>query len=389
MDPAAFNESPAGQLIRVNVPPEPYWAFVPHPLPPGFAYDHQLVGKLSRADRALAELAGLGRIVTNPNLLIRPFMKREAVLSSRIEGTQAEIADLYAYEAGQLSIPGLKPPAPEADVREVLNYVEALDYGLERLADWPISLRLIKEIHAQLMRGVRGGYAIPGEFRRSQNWIGAPGCTLRLATYVPPPVPEMNDALGALELYIHRDEEIPPLLRLAFIHYQFEAIHPFIDGNGRMGRLLMILLLVHWGLLPMPLLYLSAYFERHRDAYYAHLLAVSQQGAWRAWLAFFLDGVAEQAADAVARAKELSALQLDWRRRLAQARASALTLRLADALFETPILSIPQAERLLGATYRGAKLNVDKLVDFGILSPAGPSQGGKLFIARDILRITQ
>lgn len=388
MNPADFNGSPAGQISRVNVEPEPYWAFVPSKLPPEIEYDHKIVGKLSRADRALAELGGVGRNLANPNLLIQPFIKREAVLSSRIEGTQADMTDLYAFEAGQLSLPILKPPAPESDVREVFNYTRALEYGLERIKDLPVSLRLIREVHEHLMRGVRGGHATPGDFRRSQNWIGPPGCTLNDATYVPPPVPEMKDCLHEFELYMHQEDEYPPLIRLAFIHYQFEAIHPFIDGNGRIGRLLMTLLLVHWNLLPMPLLYLSAYFEKHRDEYYRHLLSVSQHGTWREWVVFFLDGVAEQAADAMSRAKRLSDLQQDWRNRLTTARSTGLTLKLADSLFESPIITIPQAEKLLDVTYRGAKLNVDKLVDVGILSQNVQGSNAKVFLAREILAIT-
>jgi Fic family protein len=198
----------------------------------------------------------------------------------------------------------------------------------------------------------------------------------------------MHEALAALEGYLHLDDAYAPLIRLAFVHYQFEAIHPFIDGNGRVGRLLLTLLLVHWNLLPMPLLYLSAYFEKHRERYYAHLLDVSQCGTWRAWVLFFLEGVAEQSVDALSRAKQLNDLQNDWRTRLTHARTSALTLRLAELLFEHPVLTIPQAEQALGVTYRTAKLNVDKLIEAEILVHAGQSTSGKVFLAREVLHIT-
>jgi Fic family protein len=388
MNPDKFRNSPSGHIIQVGQGETAYWAFIPNPLPPTLTFDSALIRLLSDADRALGELAGLGRALPNPHLLINPFIRREAVLSSRIEGTQADLADLYAFEAGQLALPGLKPAPAEADVREVFNYVRALEYGLERLSALPVSLRLIREVHARLMEGVRGEHATPGEFRRTQNWIGAPGCTLNDATYVPPPVDEMHTALDAFEKYLHSEDDQPPLVRLALIHYQFEAIHPFIDGNGRIGRLLLSLLSVHWDLLPLPLLYLSAFFEKHRQAYYDLLMAVSARGAWREWIEFFLRGVAEQARDAVVRAKQLQDLQAEWRVRLTQARASGLAIRLADTLFDSPFITIPQAQRRLGVKqYHSARRHVQRLVKMGILKPLGESSYGKTFVATEIMRV--
>ncbi len=387
MNPELFKDSPSGRMIQVGQGEIAYWSFAPNPLPPPLAFDTGLIRLLSDADRALGELAGLGRALPNPHLLINPFIRREAVLSSRIEGTQTDLADLYAFEAGQLALPGLKPTAAHADAREVLNYVRALEYGLERLNELPVSLRFIRETHARLIQDVRGNQATPGEFRRTQNWIGAPGCTLNDATYVPPPVVEMNAALDAFEKYLHAQDELPPLVRLALIHYQFEAIHPFIDGNGRIGRLLISLLLVHWSLLPLPLLYLSAFFEKHRQEYYDLLMAVSARGAWYEWVSFFLRGVAEQARDAVVRAKQLQDLRMAWRDRLTQARASALLLRLADRLFESPIITIPQAQRYLEITYPSAQKNIQRLVDTKVLEPIDNATYGKTFVAREILEI--
>ncbi len=387
MNPERFRNSPAGTLIKVGSGATAYWAFVPHPLPPLLVMDHALVRQLSEADRALGELAGLGRTMPNPHLLIRPFLRREAVLSSRIEGTQADITDLYAYEARQLALPGFQPTAADSDVREVYNYVQAMEYGLERLRTLPVSLRLIRELHERLLEGVRGEQATPGEFRRSQNWIGPPGCTLNEAVFVPPPVDEMHRALDAFERYLHADDEYPPLVRLAFIHYQFEAIHPFLDGNGRIERLLISLLLVHWDLLPLPLLYLSAFFEKRQQEYYELLLRVSEAGAWQQWVRFCLQGVAEQARDAIARAKRLQDLQTQWRLEVTKARASSLLLRLIDLLFEVPVLTIPQAQRLLGVTYRSAQRNINKLVQAQILQPLGSQVYGKVFFSPEIVGI--
>jgi Fic family protein len=387
MDPDRFRDSPSGRLMQVGQGETAYWAFVPTPLPPTLVPDWELAHGLSEADRALSELAGVGRTMPNPHLLIGPFMRREAVLSSRIEGTQADIVDLYAYEVGQLPLPGMELPPSEADVREVLNYVRALEYGLERLNTLPVSLRLIRELHERLLAGVRGEHATPGEFRRRQNWIGRPGCTLNEATFVPPPVPHMRDALDALEKYLHGRDVHPPLVRLAMVHYQFEAIHPFVDGNGRIGRLLISLLLVQWDLMPLPLLYLSAFFHRHCQDYYELLMAVSERGAWRGWILFFLRGVAEQAQDAIFRAKRLQDLQATWRQRLTRPRGSALPLRLAESLFASPVLTIPEAQRLLGVTYPSAQRNVQKLVEAGILQQVGESSYGRTFVATEILQV--
>ena len=234
-------------------------------------------------------------------------MRREAVLSSRIEGTRATLAELYTYESTQLSFLELGD-----DVREVHNYVTALDYGLERLKTLPISLCLIREIHEKLMHSVRGGNLTLGEFRRTQNWIGPAGSTIMTATYVPPPVDEMNQALGDLEKFIHMGTDVPVLARAAMIHYQFEALHPFLDGNGRVGRLLMALLFTEWNILSQPLLNLSVYFERYRQEYYDNLLAVSQRGGWEVWLRFFLRGVSSQAQDSLVRMQRLEAIRTKY-----------------------------------------------------------------------------
>ena len=247
--------------------PGGYLAFVPDPLPPPLVWDQELTVSLSSADRAVGRLAGEGRRLANPHLLMRPFVRKEAVLSSRIEGTQATLGELLAAEAGAAV------DRSPADLREVGNYVTALEYGLDTL---PLSLRLVREMHEHLMRGVRGDVATPGEFRRSQNWIGPPGCTLDNATYVPPPPPELMACLGGWERFLH-DETLPPLVHAALAHSQFEAIHPFLDGNGRVGRLLITLLLVNRGVLPSPLLYLSAYFDATREEYYARLLGVTER----------------------------------------------------------------------------------------------------------------
>jgi Fic family protein len=387
MDVERYKKSTSGRVIKAETGKAAYSAFIPNQLPPDLTLSPKLIRALSEADHALGELAGLGRALPNPHLLIGPFIRKEAVLSSRIEGTESNVADLYAYEAGHLTFSEIKPP--EADVREVLNYVRAMEYGLERRMELPISLRLLRELHERLMEGVRGSQATPGEFRRSQNWIGKPGCNLNEATFVPPPVNEMNDSLGSFEKYLHEENAYPPLVRLAFIHYQFEAIHPFLDGNGRIGRLLITLLMVQWNLLPMPLLYLSAFFEKHRQDYYELLLGVSEQGAWDEWLAFFLKGVSTQSSDGIDRARALKDLQAEWRKRVAQARASALLPKLVDSLFEYPVITVPHAQRVLDVTYRSAKLNVGKLVDAGILNQVGDAARNKIYVADEILQIVQ
>jgi Fic family protein len=389
MNPDIFRNSPSGRVIQVGQGTAAHWAFVPNPLPPPLSFDAALICLLSDADRALGELAGLGRALPNPHLLIHPFIRREAVLSSRIEGTQADLADLYAFEAGQLPLPGIKPAPPEDDVREVHNYVRALEYGLQRLSTLPVSLRLLREVHQRLMEGVRGHQATPGEFRHTQNWIGPAGCSLNDAPFVPPPVEEMHAALHALEQYLHAEDNLPPLIRLALIHYQFEAIHPFIDGNGRIGRLLLSLLSVHWNLLPLPLLYLSAFFEKHRQDYYDLLMAVSARAAWRDWIEFFLRGVADQARDAVVRAKRLQDLQLAWRTKYQRARGAGLLLGIVDALFAVPVLTPRQVARQLRVSHPAAMQALRRLEQDQILKEISGKQRNRLYVAPEIVQVLE
>lgn len=378
MDATEFEESTAGRLVRVTSGPTPYWAFIPNALPPSIDWTAELISKLSAADRALGQLAGVGRNLPNPHLLIGPFKRREAVLSSRIEGTQASLSDLLLFEA----IPDAHPPV--ADVREVANYVEALEYGLARQTTLPMSLRLIREMHARLMAGVRGRERTPGEFRRAQNWIGPPGCTVTNATFVPPPPHELSPAMDRFEEYLHAPSDLPPLVRLALIHYQFEALHPFLDGNGRIGRLLITLLLCMEAILPGPLLYLSVYFERYRSQYYEGLLRVSRDGAWSEWIDFFLRGAAEQAMDAVERADRLLRLREEFHQRLHAARRSALLLKLTDELFAFPATTISRTAALLEVTPAAAHGSVTKLVQAGILREATGRKRNRIWVADQI-----
>jgi Fic family protein len=377
MNPAEFGKQKSGLLVKGALG---YWAFVPNPLEPSLTLDLASINALSNADRALSELAGMARILPNPHLLIRPFMRKEAVLSSRIEGTQASLSDLLLFEAAS------KPEKDESDVGEVANYVKALEYGLARLDELPLSLRLIREIHEELMSGVRGDHLTPGQFRKTQNWIGSLGCSLNDATYVPPPVMEMNEALNLFESYLHSQSKLPPLIKLALIHYHFEAIHPFLDGNGRVGRLLITLLFCTENLLPQPLLYLSAFFEKNRDEYYRCLLDVSRQGAWLSWINYFLEAVTVQSQDAIKRTEVLLNLWNNYRARLQKARASVLLLSLVDMLFSYPSINNRIASEQLKITPRSAQLNIDKLVSEKILTETTGQKRNRIYLATEVVK---
>jgi Fic family protein len=367
-----------GKHVRV---PSGYTAFVPDPLPPPLHWTPELVRALSDADRRVGRLAGEGGRLPNPHLLLRPFVRREAVLSSRIEGTQATLGELLAAEAGAAV------ERSPADLREVGNYVTALEYGVRRLKKLPLSLRLTRELHGKLMTGVRGNHATPGEFRRSQNWIGPAGCTLANATYVPPPPEEMLACLGQWETFLH-DRSLPPLVQVALAHYQFEAIHPFLDGNGRVGRLLITLFLVERGILPTPLLYLSAFFEATRRDYYDHLLGVSTRGEWPAWLQYFLNGVARQAEDALSRAERINSLLMKWREAISGT-ASKTPLALVDMLAANPYLTVKRAAKQLGVAFTTAQRAVGKLQSLSIVKEISKGKRDRVYCATAILNILE
>jgi cell filamentation protein, protein adenylyltransferase len=358
-----------------------YWACLPGPLPPRIEWTAELASRLSEADRAIGRLAGEGRRLANPHLLIRPFVRREAVLSSRIEGTQATLGELLAAEAG-----AAVERSPD-DLREVANYVAALEKGVKRLRTLPLSLRLVRELHGELTRAVRGDAATPGEFRRTQNWIGRPGSTLAEATYVPPPPDRLMDCLGPWETFLH-DRSLPPLVHAALAHAQFEAIHPFLDGNGRVGRLLITLLLIERGILPTPLLYLSAFFEATRREYYARLLAITEEGAWEEWLDYFLRGVAEQAEDALRRIERIDELLLGWREKLAGT-GSRLPEDALDLFVENPFWSIGNLAKRTGVAFTTAQRAIDRLEAAGIVALAAKAKRNRVYVAKAILEILE
>jgi cell filamentation protein, protein adenylyltransferase len=352
-------------------------AFVPAPLPPAIEYDPELVLALSRADGALSELSGLGRQLPDPHLLIAPYLRQEAVLSSRIEGTVTTLSELLIDQAG-----GATTERARDDLREVRNYVTAMEHGLARLADLPLSLRLVRELHEQLMQGVRGGTSAPGAFRRIQNWIGPPGSTLTTATYVPPPVPEMTEALGLWERFLNERDTMPALVQCALMHEHFEAIHPFLDGNGRVGRLLVTMFLVERERLAQPLLYLSAYIDAHRDGYYDALLRVRTDGDWRGWLLFFLAGVEETAQRAAGQAGALMDLRERYHELL---RRTPRAVTLVDELFRSPYITVATAAKALGVSTPTATRAIERLLDAKVLEDLGKRAWRRVFVAPEIM----
>jgi Fic family protein len=343
-----------------------YRAFIPAPLPPSppVRVESKLQALLSKADLALGRLDGSIQTLPNPDLFVLMYVRKEAVLSSQIEGTQSSLQDVLAAEAQVLSA-----DAPR-DVGEVLNYVAAMNHGLARLPKLPVSVRLIREIHEKLLHGVRGSHATPGELRRTQNWIGPSGCTLAEATFVPPPPSEVPNALGALEKSLHKSDDLPLLIRIGLAHAQFETIHPFLDGNGRVGRLLITFLLCERGVLHKPVLYLSHYFKRYRTKYYDLLQNIRDRGEWEAWLAFFLRGVSEVSAQATDTARRILALREEHRHLITAnlGRAAANGYRVLERLYERPILSAEDIRQLTGTTFPAANQLARKLVEQGLLT---------------------
>ncbi len=383
MDPAAFESS---QRAFCQRQPAGYVAFVPPPLPPELPLDWELATLLSEADRAVAELSGAGRLLPNPHLLIRPYLRREAMLSSLIEDTYAEVEDLLLFDLEPSQV------SEKASIREVANHVRALEIGLRRLEELPISTRLIQELHAILLSSVRGedSSKTPGEYRRSQNWIGRPGSTVSTATYVPPPPDQLDDCLSAWENYLHADSREPELVKIALLHYQFEAIHPFLDGNGRIGRLLITLFLCARGLLSQPLLYLSAFFERYREDYYRHLLAVSTHGEWGEWIAYFLTGVRDTAREALEDTRQVIDLYHHYRHLMDQGkRVPSACAGVLDSLFAAPVFSIPHHAAQTGESFQ----NVAKAVEFwqkhGLLTEMTSQKRNRLFYAHPVLDLTR
>lgn len=343
--------------------PTGYRAFIPTPLPPDppITLDGPLVALLSRADQAVGRLDGLAETLPNPDLFVSMYVRREAVDSSQIEGTQSTLEDVLAFE--------LDPRARDLpdDVGEVVNYVRAMNYGLDRLATLPLSLRLIREIHAELLRGVRGAERLPGEFRTSQNWIGPQNAPLSRATFVPPPMSELGQSLGDFERFLHEGDDLASLVYCGLAHVQFETIHPFLDGNGRVGRLLIAFLLVHRGTLHRPLLYLSTYLRRHRAEYYDRLMAVREDGNWEGWLRFFLRGVAETAEEAIITARAIVRLREEHRARIQEHGHGANEHRLLDLLFQRPLVNISLVAGQLGITGVTASRIIDRLTAIGLL----------------------
>lgn len=362
---------------------EGHEAFNPDPLPPDIQMNNKLAMAHADALKAVAELKGVGRNVENPHMLIRPFIRKEAVLSSRIEGTRADLEDIYALEAGQENT--IDPPRRD-DAREVINYVWATEHGLSELDSSGLDLELIKKLHQILMQDVRGNEKSPGEFRDGQNYIGEPGDSVAEARYVPPPAHHASIATKQLANYIDGDWQFPPLIDLGIVHYQFETIHPFLDGNGRIGRLLVTLLMCDRGLLNEPFLYISAFFNRNRSEYIDRLYRVSAENAWEEWILFFLEAIEIQANEAYIRSKEMLTLQEQYRE-MYQDKRSRTHLQLVDYLFSQPEITVKDAQEELDVSYPAANATVSQLVEDEILTEITGKKRNRRFRATEIFDI--
>jgi Fic family protein len=373
------NDQRAGRLITQ---PSGYRAFIPARLPPDppIVLDGELLTLLSQADISLGRLDGVVKVIPDPDFFVGMYVRREAVLSSQIEGTQSTLEDLLEVEL-EPDIRGRR-----GDVGDIVNYIAAMNHGLSRLKELPLSLRLIREIHAELLRDVRGSHATPGEFRRTQNWIGPKGASLKQATFVPPPVPEMTEALGDFEKYLHAEQQNALLIRAGLAHAQFETIHPFLDGNGRVGRLLITFLLVHEGALRAPLLYLSYYFKLHRAEYYDRLMAVRLRGDWEGWLRFFLRGVAETAEQATDTAEHIFELR-EQNRSLVMDDTGPNGLRLLSMLFKRPLINVNAVSRDLDISFPTANRLVARFEELDLLRELTGQRRSRLFRYEPYLRL--
>lgn len=352
-------------------------AFLPPPAPGEIGLPARLIKALGDANHALGDLDGTGRHLANPHLLIGPYLRREAVLSSRIEGTQSGLGEVLLVEASGVV-------EPSEDTREVLNYVVALETGIRELPRLPVSLRLVRALHAQLMEGVRGADRAPGEFRRHQNFVAPQGTPIEHATFVPPPPgPVLEAALDDWEKFLHREDDIPLLIRCAWMHYQFETIHPFADGNGRVGRLLIPLLLIERRALSQPLLYVSAYLEQHRDAYYDSLMRARYTGDLSSWIDIFLNAVATQARDATRRADRLTALREEYRQRFARSRSAGIR-PLIDMLFARVVVTASTLAREAGISEVAAQDAIDTLTAAGLLRETTGKKRGRVYMADQV-----
>ena len=378
-----FTEASPGRLVPAATLDGQYWpAFVPDPLMPAVVWNDKTIVLLSRADRALSRLEGRAAGLPSPYLLSQPMAMREAVASSGIEGTTSNIAEIYQFQLdGAVNDPD--------DAREVSNYAKAMRYGLQRLAKLPVSLRLIRDVHRELLSGVRGADRRPGEFRTRQVIIGRQSAGIEGARYVPPPPGEMMAALHELEAFMHSEPNVPLLVQLALIHYQFEAIHPFEDGNGRVGRLLITLLLCERGYLTHPLLYLSDYFAEFRQTYVDALLGISLNGEWEQWIQFFLTAVADVAIDALDRVEKLLGIQSKYQDRMKAERTSGAAFQIIDRLFEIPLITAPIIQNLLGVSNQTAQGHIRRLANAGILAGSDSRAHPRIYLAPEILQVIQ
>ena len=373
-----------GDRLRCSIgSEEPYFALLPKPLPPvGLKLD-DLQWLLEKASQALGRLDGLSTILPNTQLFLYMYVRKEAVLSSQIEGTQSSLSDLLLYESSEA------PGVPLHDVQEVSNYVAAMNFGLERIRDgFPMSLRLIREMHEVLMHDVRGGSKAPGEFRRSQNWIGGnrPGN----ARYVPPPPDKVPDCLSELEKFIHEQDKLPVLIRVALVHHQFETIHPFLDGNGRLGRLLITLMLCGSGVMSAPILYLSLYFKENRQEYYHQLQQVRETGDWESWLKFFLEGVIEVAQQATEAARDILALVHSDRAKIASVgRGAGSVLQVFNYLEKKPLALIPEMVSALNLTTPTVTAALQNLIKLEIVHEVTGKQRGRIFVYQGYMRVLE
>ncbi len=386
MEPEDFS-LPNGRFVEVSEGEHRgKLTFAPKPLPPKKFYDDELLlHYLPPAMECIGKLAGMGERLPNPHLLISSYIKREAVLSSRIEGTQASLSDLFLYEVTE------KEPDEFLRLKEVRNYVRTAErciYKIQKRGE-SVSLGLLKDAHKHLLRGVRGQERFPGEFREVQNWIGPERCSIDEATYVPPNVPEMNKALKRLEDFIQSpNKDVPPLIQVAMVHYQFEAIHPFADGNGRIGRLLITLLLLEKKILPYPMLYPSAFFETNKQEYYDKLLSVSRENDWTGWIKFFLECMESQAREAIENSQQIIGLQKKYEDKLRKEKGNSTTRRLVGSLFLNPYTTTNNAKEYLGVSYQTASNHIKKLQKMGILKRLSGKRN-VVYVARELLKILE